>query len=266
MSRKRSRQLAFRSGNINAAGGKPIDPSHFTHRSVVAAQFHNSAVTAGDHMVFNIANFNTPLKFQSSTSYTVPVGISSDRHPSGHVELIQDGYNTYQVMKSHYRMDVSWRGSTNQTIDFIVGYKFDNDFQTASPVWTASVVTTENWLDLQASPGWVWNRYGCDAQGTRKSWGVINIAIPSVPALVKKFKDMTTTQHTPNDYKGVIADSDAAPVSTCALHIVAFIIQKIGIPAALNAGEIMTSIRCTQSVRVWKNQVGAEFIDEGDDA
>ncbi len=263
--RKRSRRLAFRTGNINAAGGKPIDPQVITHRSVVAAQFMTSGTTSGDHGVFQINAWNTPLLMVSNTAWTVPVGISASRHPSGHVELLADGYNAFLVEKTHYRIDVAWLGGSLADSNWIFAYKFDNEAQSALPIFTAGATTTETWLDIQASPGWIWKRFGCTPTAQRKSYGTINIDIPNVVQQIYAHERALNTQFTIDDLKGLVLDATTAPTVVGLLHVCAFAIKKDGVVDALAAFDIMMNVRCTQTVKVWKNQESEEIIDAGDD-
>lgn len=189
--RKRSRQLAFRTGQINAAGGRPIDPRTIKHRSVVAAAWVTSATTAGDHMTFRVNNFNTPLEMANSLSFTTWSGVSDDRHPSGHAELTADGYDTYRVLSTHYRFSVNFMGTTSEpTEDYVFAYKFDASSQVAVPAMPATIATGEMWLDLQASPGWVWRRFskGFGNNHPYKAGGVINIDVPNVYKLVSTLR------------------------------------------------------------------------------
>lgn len=265
--RKRSRQLAFRTGQINAAGGRPIDPRTIKHRTVVASQFIASGTTAGDHMSFRINNFNTPLEMATTTTFANPTNISDDRHPSGHVELVQDAYDTYQVLQTHYRWHVMWCGSNTPTEDYIFAYKFDADAQSTNPAFPADVNTTEVWLDMQASPGWVWKRFTKATNGARelKMGGYINITVDNVYDLIRRLNTGRVQQFEyPADYRGVLADSNAAPVAQAALHICIFSLGVNGIPSAHTADDFLISCRCTQTVLCNKLQDTTEIIDIGD--
>ncbi len=267
-SRKRSRQIAFRTGQINAAGGRPIDPRTIKHRSVVASAWEPSATTAGDHMTFRVNNFNTPLEMATSTSFTNQSGISGVRHPSGHVELVQDGYDTYQVLSSHYRFYVQFAASTSEPDeDYVFAYKFDSDSQSAVPAFPATNATQEVWLDIQASPGWVWKRFSKHYGGGQllKSGGIINVDVPNVYDLIRSFRTGVVTQaEYPADYRGVLADSNAAPVAQCVLHICLFSINQQGAPRAHVTNDFFLTCRCTQTVLCNKLQDSTEIIDIGD--
>ncbi len=268
--RKRSRrQLAFRTGQINAAGGKPIDPRTIKHRSVVASQFIASGTTAGDHMTFIINNFNTPLKMATTTTFANPASLSNVRHPSGHVELVQDQYDTYQVLKVHYRWDVAYTGPNNLPEDWVFAYKFDGDSQTTNPAFPASGNTTEVWLDMQASPGWIWKRFSKATNGGRelKNGGVININVENTYDLIKSFKSGVVTQFEyPADYRGVLEDSDVAPAAQAALHICLFSIATNGVPVAHETSDFHVACRCTMTTLCNKFMDTSEIIDIGDNA
>lgn len=256
----------FRTGFINAAGGRPLTPQSKTYRCVVATQWGCSGTTAGDHATINPCNYNTPLQKVSSTSWTVPTGISDTRHPSGHDHILADLYNTYLVKDAHLRIDIWFNGSNKVGNNFVIGYKFDSDSQSASPAFPATVATTEVWLDLQASPGWVWERFGCVIDGDRKTHGVMNIRMNNLPALtIATQKNVATTQFTTDDLLGVIGDTANAPAVSTFLHIVMINLENDGIPAAMSANSVVLSMRMTQTVKVWQKQEATELIDEAHD-
>ncbi len=259
---------SFRTGAINAAGGKPLDPEKKTYRCVVATTLISSITTAGDHGVFSVGNYNTPVRLTSTTTFATPAGISTARHPTGHVHLIGDGYNTFLVKKSHYRIYCWWNGVDRPNENWIFGYKFDHNGQSADPAFVNDVTTVETWLDLQATRGWVWKRFSC-SQDNRSlpCSGIVNINIPDYVKLAIRMHANDTAQFTIDDLQGVIADSSATPALFVSLHIVAFkIAGGAGIAVATPViGDIHLDIRNTLTVSVWKAQDADEIMDEGDD-
>lgn len=255
----------FRTGAINPAGGKPLTPLSKTYKCVTATQWLNSGGTAGDHGVIIPCNYNVPLRLTSTQTFAVPIGISSNRHPSGHSHIVADGYNTYLVKDAHLRIDASFHGS-NSPDNWIMAYKFNTDGSAGLPNFTASVVTTEIWLDLQASSGWVWQRYGCDRTGDRKTHGVTNIKMNNLPALtIASQANTSTAQFTHDDLMGVIESGTASPAVVTFLHIMIFRIKQSGIVTAFGTSDVMLSLRMTQNVKVWQKQNQEELIDNGAD-
>ncbi len=263
------RMIKFRTGGINAAGGKPLIPASNSHVGVVATQWGSAATTVGDHATISINNFNTPLAFVSTITWVTPTGISDVRHPSGHKTLVQDGYDTYLVRAQYYQIFCKWNGVNNINETWIVAYKFDTDAQASNPLHTDSVVNTETWLDLQASPGFVWRRFGCQSDDPSIPLsGIINIDVPDVVDLSFKHhkSSATTTDTSIDDFKGVLNDSSASPVLEVFLHILAFKTVKDGVNYRTPvANEMTLEIRCTTEVDVWRKQANSEFMDIGDD-
>lgn len=267
--RKRSRQTAFRLGMINAAGGRPLVPQKVYHRSVVAQQFGTSAgTTAGDHISFSIGSWNTPLNPANNTTWVVPVGISGVRHPSGHVDLLADKYDSYRVTKGHYHITIDWRGANRAQSQWYFMYKFDNDETTATPALPNTVATTEVMLDIMASSGWQWRRFSCLSaqEGYLPSGGIIDINVPNVVELTMKHNESTLSDLTVHDLNGLLADSTNVPNTEAFLHIIVLVDEKDGIAAAMNLNDIVMIIRLTQSVTVWQDQTSVELVDPGDDA
>ncbi len=266
-----SKRTRFRTGDINAAGGKPLSPQVKEYRCVVATQLLTSATTVGDHCLFDIAAYNTPLEMVASTSFTTPVGVSDDRHPSGHQAIIADGYDTSLVLQSHYRIQPIFYGSnTSAPVEarqhrYHVAYKFSLDNTADEPAFPATVATTEAWLDMQATKGWVWSDYRCDWDSGHDP-KPININVPNVLQMMKIMRKAQVGQLTMGDFTAAIADSTARPVAGVFLHICVFLTHRSGVPTALtDVGWVGLNIRCTQTVRVWKSISSDEMIDAGDD-
>lgn len=219
-------------------------------------------------MTFRVNNFNVPLEQASSTTFTTVGALSTSRHPSGHVELVQDAYDTYQVLDVHYRWEVKYCGPTSLSEDFIFAYKFDADSQSAVPAFPASDATFEVWCDIQASPGWVWKRFGKNhSSATRPTWGVIEINVPSCFKLINEFNTGSKVQFEyPADYRGTLEDGTGAPVAQCVLHICLFNISQNGSPEANAITDFLLECRCTQTVLCSKKQDSTEIIDIGDQA
>ncbi len=258
----------FRSGNINAAGGKPIVEAYKSYKCVTAARFgnNNTAGEAGMHVAFELGNYNTPLTFAGESGTLVAVGLTMDRHPSGHVEVLARGYNRYRVMRSHFLIDVSYHGADQVARDYIVAYKFSTTSAVTEPAFPDSVATTEVWLDMQATRGWVWKRFGMyRLAGARPSRGIIQIKINDLIPLTYTMLGAGTGDIEPNDLQGTIADSTAGPLVTLFLHLCIFKLDANSIPAVFTAtNNFSVDIRCTQTVRIEKVQDTDEMIDEGD--
>ncbi len=262
---KRNR-LAFRTGDLNAAGGKPLNPSIKTYRCVTANIFGVTATTAGAHGVFIVNSYNTPTALASTVNWAQQSGVSGLRHPSGHTEVLADGYDTFLVLKSNYHIWVRWAGvsRTLNLDEWVFAYKFDSNGQTAIPAFPVTLATTDTWLDIQQSPGWVWKRFTSDLTNNTtplKSGGIFNINVPDVVRMGIKLNENTVAQFTMDDLQGAIADSAAVPAVVFALHFVVFLLDKDGDPEILVANDILMDVRCTQTIKMWKAQTSDEIVD-----
>lgn len=255
----------FRTGGVNAAGGRPLKKPVKVYECVTADDWYCSDTTSGDHGCIAPSNYNTPLKISGNTTWTT--GGAGDRHPSGHQTMVTDNYTTVQVLDADLRIHAVYCGATLLDTEIVLGYKFDSDATTTTPAFTAGTATTEHWLDLQASPGWVWNRMGCNHTGGHgmKTYQDVHIKMKNMPSLTTSlFKNTAITQFTNDDLKSVIADSDAGPLLAARLHIVVFAIRSGGVPAALAANAVWLQMRLKQRVRCWTLQTHARLVDEGD--
>ncbi len=262
------RTFFFRTGEINAAGGKPIVEATKTYRCVTAARFGNNTTAgeAGIHVSFGLGHYNTPLSFVNEVGTLVATGLSMDRHPSGHVQILQDQFNRALVIKSHFRIETVWHGADTDALDYVVAYKFSSSGAVTEPAFVDSVATTEVWLDMQATRGWVWKRY--TANHNVNGWpsrGVININIPDVIPLTYKLLSASTVDIERNDMQSTIADTTGSPTVEAFLHLCIFKLQSNSIPGVWAAtNQVVVDIRCTQTVRLSKVQGSAQMIDEGD--
>ncbi len=264
----RKRMRSFRVGAINAAGGKPRDPESEVYKCVVASHVVSSAVTAGDHCTLDVMNYNTPLNMVNTTTWGVSTGIAAGRHPSGHVDVLAHGYNTYLVLKSYYQIFLRWNGLPHDGVNWVFMYKFNTDATSNTPALTASLVTAEIWLDLQASEGWVWKRFSCNpADNWLPSSGMININVPDCVKLGIRLHASQVGSFTIDDLQGTVADSTAGPNNNIFLHLMWIRIPLDGVDhsaPAIVAGDVKMEIRCTQTVKLMKDQGLVELIDEGD--
>ena len=165
-------------------------------------------------------------------------------------------------------MFVRWMGANRTEDEWVFAYKFDSISQSTVPAFPVTVATTETFLDMQASTGWVWERFTADTLNTTtplKSGRIININVPDVPKLVVKLNANTVAQFTMDDLQGTIEDGTGAPTIGGFLHFCCFLLDKDGDPEILVASDIVLDVRCTQTVKTWKAQGSDEMIDGGDD-
>ncbi len=262
--------LAFRTGGLGAGGSRHPNPDIIRYKAVVASKFLSSAVSAGDHLSFNLGGYNTPLRMIGNVTWINPVGISDQRHPTGHVQAIEDGYNTALVKGIHYHIYYKWQGADSVENDFIIAYKFDTDSTASTPALTASVVTMEMWLDLQASPGWVWRRGSCNGRTSAKglqSAGFFDINIPELQKLQFRMHKSSTSDLTIDSFKTIIGDNVSDTGVDTFLHIMWFRIPIDGITystPAIAADDFTLEIRCTLDCELYKQQGAEDLIDEGD--
>jgi len=265
---KRQRLTEFRTGGINAAGGVPVDPRVIKHRSVVAAQMGCLGTSAGSHGAFSIGAWNTPVELITAASWNVIGAVG--RHPSGHVEILADGYSTHKVMKSHYRFDITWHAAADRVQDYgVFAYKFSADSSVSEPAFPATLATGEVWLDMQSTAGWVWDKFGTSGllNGTpRYPLAItVNVDIPNVSEIVWNMQTAALTSADKVQLKGNISDSSAVPPLEAFLHFVAFLVEKDGVPSTLTVNDIVVNVRCTQTVMCYKEVKSSDMIDEGDD-
>ncbi len=263
MSRKRSRILTFRTGGVNAAGQKNREGGTFIHQSVVSTRMGSSTLTSGDHGVFGIGSFNTPVFLRSNTTFGLN-GVAVGRHPNGHQALIVDGYDVAKVLSSSYKFDIEWCGTDRLDSFGIFAYKFGHDLSSSEPIFTAGAVTNETYLDMKTTPGWVMRRFDTNSR-LKNRHITVNVPIPSVPKLTRQLDLAFDTSMAEGDMSQAILDSTAGPVDEAYLHFVAFHITSDSTPTALAANDIVIDITCKQRTRVWKRIAANDMIDEVDD-
>ncbi len=244
--KRRNRQMRFRTGQINAAGGRPVTPHSRTVATVTAGNLLCTGTTCGDNAAFNIVDWSAPADPEVST---FSIGGTANNHPSGHVEIVADGYDRVQVLNALYRFNVRFKGDDNEAQDYIFAYRFSNN-SAAILTHTAGTVGIDNWKDMRQSRGWAYKRLSATHSGGSQhpSTMQINVRIPNVKRLTQKLTSHTSADYTANDYRHAISDAAASADQFAFLHITVFTIDGV----ALAAGDIQIDVDVFQRVKVWK--------------
>ncbi len=262
---KKSKQFRFRMGQFGPSGGKPLVPNSKIYKCVTASQIAVSATTAGDTGCYSIGNYNQPLEFHTTTSFT---GGDLHRHPSGHEQAIAQGFATARVMKTLYRFDVRFIGTSAADKDFVFAYKFGTD-TTAAATIGSTTTTVELWNDMRQTRGWVWKRFsGTESGGSEyPSAGTVIVKVPHVSKLILAMhKNLSTggsditimdTVTPIND----VADETAEATRSVFLHILVMTVDG----QALVAKDIVIDVTCYQTVKLMRPVNNAQMIDEGDE-
>ncbi len=247
-SKRDSRQIAFRVGRINAAGGRPVVTQSRTLKSVTCGQLVCTGATCGDESTFAIGDWSAPADPETGGTFTLAG--TANNHPSGHVELVADGFDTVMVLSSMYRFNVRFVGDDNEGQDFVFAYRFSVN-STNILTHTAGAIGIDNFKDMRQSRGWVWKRMSATHSGgsVHPSAQQFQVRIPNVKKLIKKFNDDDITDITYKDYRHVLTDAAATCAVNAFLHICVMTIDGV----ALTAGDIHIDVDVFQKVRVWKN-------------
>lgn len=255
-----SRQIAFRTGNVSAGGGRPIVQFNRHIHTVVAGQLLVSATTAGDTGAFNICNWSNAADLSQSTSFSS--GGTGSNHPSEHEAVIALGYDRSRVLSALYRFDVRFKGTGTATKDFIFAYKFST-VNTTVFTMTAGTVTIDNFKDIRQSPGWVWQRFSAINSGGSiyPSQGRVEVRIPSIFQLGERLSsgiDVTATDE--DNYSATISDGNNDPNKNIFLHIVCMTIDGV----AWSAGDVAIDVTIYQKVKISRSQDQIEMVEEAD--
>ncbi len=245
--RRRNKQMAFRTGQINAAGGRPVTPHSRTVRTVAAGHLLCTGTTAGDECSFNIVDWSAPADPDVTT---FSIGGTAANRPSGHAEILADGYDRVKVLSSLYRFNVRFKGSEAAAKDFVFAYKFSDD-GTAILTHTAGTVAIDNFKDLRQSRGWVWKRMSATHSGgsVHPSAHQYQVRIRNVGRLAWKMNPTTGgTDFTKHDLThGLSTGANSADID-CFLHVLVMTVDGV----ALVAGDIQIDVDVFQKIRVWK--------------
>ncbi len=245
--KRRRRQMRFRAGQINAAGGKPATPHSRTLRTVTAGHLLLPGVTCGADASFNINDWSAPADPDTTT---MTIGGTAANVPSGHAEILSDGFDLVKVLSAMYRFNIRFKGDDNQAQDWIFGYRFTSG-PSAIFTHTAGTVGIDNFKDLRQSRGWVWHRMSATHSGgsAHPSTKQINIRIPDVYKLAKKFIAPSIFGEVSKDFTHVITTGVDSTAVDVFLLITVMTIDGV----ALSAGDIQMDVDVFQKVKVWKN-------------
>lgn len=263
--RKREiRQLNYRAGKWNAAGGVKISPNSRTIKTITCTQFGVVATTAGDTMAFNIVDWSAPATPESGGTF-LNRGDAANLNPKphNHVEVLADGYDTARVISALYRFHVRYIATDSGAKDFIFAYRFSTTKDSGySSVFTAGNVTIDFWKELRQSYGWVYHRMSSTHAGGSEypSTKTIDVRIPSIIALTRKLHNVTTEIGTNEMSHAITIAVDSAEVDLF-LHVMIMGIDGTGFVA----NDVIMDLDVYQHVKVRKLLAQAELIKEQSD-
>lgn len=265
----RNRLEAFRVGQVAAGGGKPLFPYIQQYDCKTTTTFSCGTApgtVSGGSWAWELGNYNTPVRFKSAAGVLVSGAPMLNRHPTGHVEALELGYNDALVVESHYRLVVTHTAANDADETFIVAYKFSasNSIAELTTGLATSDLTLELENDLYMTRGWTWQRFSATHAGGSvfPATGVMKIDIDYVPHLSMLLHQADAAED--NDwtqFKTPIADAVTGPALTGNLIMCCF--HANGTPMPL--GTVTFQVSCNQKVIVYRSISTAELIDEGDD-
>lgn len=258
--RRRNKQFRFRTGQIGAAGGRPITPKSRNFKVVCAASLGNEGVgKAGGHAVFDLTVFDAPCDPVNKT--LVLLG-SSFNHPVGHADLISDGYTRVFLKNKMYRFDIRFRGSDSAAKDFVFAYKFGTSTGSSLAHYDSGLRTIDNWTDMRQSRGWIWKRFSSTSSGgsSYPSAARVDVRIPNIKQLVFGLTKPSTNDRTWETCSVLLDDtSQNLSVHRAFLHIVVMSIDGV----ALADNDIQIDVTCFMEGMAYRFAAdGTEMIEE----
>ncbi len=264
---KRSRQEAFRSGKLAAAGStKTLVPFTKTVKSICCGGLKWATATANQgtgSCAFDVNNWSSPATAVSKIN-VLDHGTTLNR-PSEHVQAKALGYDECLVKSSLYRINLRYIGTDSNVADWVFAYKFSTSSSNAfGSDYGYGVTSVDNWFDLKQSRGWVYHRMSGTGSGGSMypSAKQIDIRIPNVPSLTFKMVDaeQTTNGATDiNDLKHNISTGAVTSNSRLFLHMAFIHIDGHAIPAS---GSVTIDVDVYQNVKLYRDQGQEEMIDE----
>lgn len=259
---------AFRLGLVAPGGGKPLFAYIQDYHCAVSTGFFvgtTPGTVTGGSWCLEVNNYNTPLS--PITSAGITFESLGNRHPSGHVEALELGYNTYLVLKNHFRLTVNHIGTNATDEDFIVAWKFSasNGLSELTTGLATKILTRELFHDLLSTRGWKYQRFSSVQGGGSvfPATAVIDIDVADVPKLgMMMHQSSSVTDNDYTQFKGTVQDSVAGATKDLNLIMTCFHID--GEPMDLKSVSII--VESKQFVRLYRSISTPEAIDEGDDA
>lgn len=251
------KQLAWRTGKYNAAGGKKISPNSKTIRSITCNHFSTLAATdrQGCTMSFNIVDWSKPATPDTSTFTTN--GTVTKPVPHNHAEVLLHGYTIGRVLSAMYRFNIRYTATSSGAKDWVFAYKFGSS-ATAAETWVTKDESIDAWKSMRQSFGWTYKRMSSTHEGGSiyPSSAIIKIDIPNVRQLTKKL--IPNVEHEQQVYEHTLtAGSNSAEID-CFLHIAVFHMDG----EDMASDSIRMDLDTYQTVRVRKNFGTANMIGE----
>ncbi len=257
--------IKFRIGEYSAGGigAVPINARTKTYKCVVAHHFEVGGAdpVAGGMAMYSINQYNVPLEFVAATNITPDTNLGN-RHPSGHKQALDLGYDSAIVLQSFYRFTIHKSANDNADEQMIFAYRFMLTSTQSDLKFTTKALTINTWADMRQTRGWVYQRFS----GTRSggsifpSTGVVEIKIPDVPELSIALAQPATVNTELNwqEFMTLIVNSAQDPNKQTFLHICCF--YASGIP--MGATDVQIDVQCYQTVRLFRDTETGDLIDE----
>lgn len=274
----RSRQLAFRTRGINAAGsGKPWQPLTKKVKSVTHDTWISKGTVANQiaiHAILAVGNWTAPLWSTQNHKHFCTAGLQGTARNNMFTNAINDSYTQVKVLSSMYRFTIRFTGSNNAGSDFIFAYMFSYTGLKDGELDTSDEVKVQQlWLEMRGSRGWVWRRFsGINSGGSIfPSSGIIDIKVPNVPALARKMNPgqqgygdgLSGLDDGKDPHLQALLNVNPPPSTDWPLFLHVFIMKPNGNDLILD--EITVDVACFQDSRLYRNDITGDLVSSPGD-
>lgn len=242
------------------AGSRPYTPWSKTLVTRTTGEGHNPGTTSGAVFGLPVNNWNDPLG--ALTTLVSGTGtIVQNRHPMHHDSAIEDGYNVVQVLLWSAKMTFNFIGAEAAVGDYLVAYHFGS--QLASEVsLTAGAASRVERMELLTNPRWTVKHLNGSPQEIQDH--TVRIAPINVFDYCEIIADGAQTVAFGNGLMshGIRDVSFTSDFPVVELFCIVVIMTESGLEMPVDS--VHATIEITQKVRIMRDNLGAEDMDEGE--
>lgn len=263
MPKRRTSVMQQRLGLRGWHGSKPFDQWSKTLVTRTLGQGHNPGTTTGAAFELPVNNWNDPIG-ALGTLVAGNGSLAQQRHPMDHDNALSAGYRRVQVLSWKAEIDVNWILAADPPQDFSVAYAFGSDSSTEVALGSGGAARTEL-MEFQTNPRWTVKRFNATPGVNEHPRGrKIVISVPNVFAYCKVVGPAQTTLEPSNQsVSHSIADTSfTSNFPSIQLWCYIAIYTETGLAMAIDSVQVLVAI--TQKVKIMRQHVGAENMDEGE--
>ncbi len=243
-------------------GSRPFSAWSKTLTTLTTGEGHNPGTTAGAVFILPVNNWNDPLG-TLSTMVAGTGSLTANRHPMHHNTAIAQGYNIAQVLSWHAKITTNFIKAANITADYIVAYTFGSS-EASEVVLTAGTAARIERMEILTNPRWTKKTFQADSAHTLEKDRVIKINVPNVFKYCEVLAGGAQVQAFGNGLMSHAIRDTSSASNTPVVGLFCTIVLMTESGLALTVDSVHITIEITQKVKIMRQNLGTEDMDDGE--